>query len=183
MHDSIFFVLQASQSSQAPGLQWTGGSPTVGGSPIWPPPPPVGFWLPLGPGFWRLPLQPYAGQPGGHPPPQMGQDYWQLPPPWGSPPGGHAPPPFVSPLLMSPLLRPMTSMSLTVRNYFTIVTHPFRIPNMSTYMSFRAAQDHRAAGRDTTLSMASSTRQEDPATTTRRHSSCFACCDLVLNLS
>jgi hypothetical protein len=32
-------------------------------------------------------------------------------------------------------------------------------------MSFRAAQDHKAAGRDTTLSTPSSTRREDPATT------------------
>jgi hypothetical protein len=35
------------------------------------------------------------------------------------------------------------------------------------YMSFTVAQDHnKAAGRDTTLLMASSTRWEDPATTT-----------------
>jgi hypothetical protein len=32
-------------------------------------------------------------------------------------------------------------------------------------MSFRAAQDHKAAGRDTTLSTPSSTRREDTATT------------------
>jgi hypothetical protein len=41
-------------------------------------------------------------------------------------------------------------------------------------MSFRAAQDHnKVAGRDTTSSMASSTRQEDPAATTWHRSSCF----------
>jgi hypothetical protein len=62
MHDSIFFVLQASHSSQAPMLQWTGGSPAPGAPPTWLPPP-------LGPGFWRPPVQPYPGQPRGHPPP------------------------------------------------------------------------------------------------------------------
>jgi hypothetical protein len=42
-------------------------------------------------------------------------------------------------------------------------------------MSFTAAQDHnKAAGRDTTLSMASSTRWEDLAATTRCRSCCFA---------
>jgi hypothetical protein len=41
-------------------------------------------------------------------------------------------------------------------------------------MSFKAAQDHnKAVGRDTTLSTPSSTRREDSAATTRRHSSCF----------
>jgi hypothetical protein len=50
-----------------------------------------------------------------------------------------------------------------------------RIPNTSIYMSFTAAQDHnKAAGRDTTLSMPSSTRREDPAATMRRRSRCFA---------
>jgi hypothetical protein len=34
-------------------------------------------------------------------------------------------------------------------------------------MSFRATQDHKVAGRDTTLSMPSSTRREDPVATTR----------------
>jgi hypothetical protein len=33
----------------------------------------------------------------------------------------------------------------TVRNYSTIVTCQFRIPNTSIYLSFRAAQDHKAA--------------------------------------
>jgi hypothetical protein len=37
-------------------------------------------------------------------------------------------------------------------------------------MSFRVAQDHKAAGRDTTFSTPSSTRWVDPAVTTRRHS-------------
>jgi hypothetical protein len=58
-------------------------------------------------------------------------------------------------------------------------TSLLRIPNTSIYMSFRVAQDHnKAAGRDTTLSMPSSTRWEDPAAITRRRSSCFAfaCC-------
>jgi hypothetical protein len=46
---------------------------------------------------------------------------------------------------------------------------------MSIYMSFRVAQDHnKAAGRDTTLSTPSSTRWEELAATTHRHSSCFA---------
>jgi hypothetical protein len=50
-----------------------------------------------------------------------------------------------------------------------------RIPNTSIYMSFTAAQDHnKAVGRDTTLSMPSSTRREDPAATMRRCSRCFA---------
>jgi hypothetical protein len=176
-------VLQASHSSHAPRPQWTGGSPTAGAPPTWPPPPPTGFWPPSGPSFWRPPLQPYPDQPGGHPPPQTGQGYWSPSPLWGSPLGGHAPLPFSSPALRSPLLRPTTSTPPTVRNNFTILTRPFRIPNMSIYMSFRAAQDHKAVGRDTTLSMASSTRREDPVATTRHHSSCFACCELVLNLS
>jgi hypothetical protein len=40
-------------------------------------------------------------------------------------------------------------------------------------MSFRAAQDHKAAGRDTTLSKPSSTQSEDLIATTRRHSCSF----------
>jgi hypothetical protein len=41
-------------------------------------------------------------------------------------------------------------------------------------MSFRVAQDHNnAAGRDTTLLTASSTRRDYPAATTQCHSSCF----------
>jgi hypothetical protein len=174
-------MLYASHSSQAPRPQWTEGSPAFGVPPTWLPPPPVGFWLSLGPGFWRPPMQPYSGQPRGHPPPQMGQGYWS--PPWGSPLGGHAPPPFGSPPSRSPLLRPTTSIPSTVRNYFVILTHPFRIPNMSIYMSFRAAQDHnKAVGRDMTSSTTSSTR-EDPTAMMRRHSSCFTCCELVLKLS
>jgi hypothetical protein len=40
---------------------------------------------------------------------------------------------------------------------------------MSTYISFRVAQDHNmAADRDTTLLTPTSTRLEDPAATTRR---------------
>jgi hypothetical protein len=53
------------------------------------------------------------------------------------------------------------------------LTHPFHIPNTSIYMSFRATQDYnKVAGRDTTLSMPSSTRWEDLAATTchRSHS-------------
>jgi hypothetical protein len=47
-------------------------------------------------------------------------------------------------------------------------TRPFRIPNMYLYMSFRVAQDHKAAGRDMTLSKPSSTptQQEDPTAMT-----------------
>jgi amino acid transporter len=37
-------------------------------------------------------------------------------------------------------------------------------------MSFSAAQDHKAAGRDTTLSTPSSIRREDPTATTLRRS-------------
>jgi hypothetical protein len=149
MHDSFSFVLQASQTNQAPSMQW-GGSPTAGAPPIWPPPLLVGFWLPSRPGFLRLPLQPYLGQPGG---------YWPLPPWWGSPPGGRAtlpplgsppgglaPPPFESPTLGTTPLRPTTSMPPMVRccfiyllDYFTFLTHLFRIPHTSIYMSFRAA--------------------------------------------
>jgi hypothetical protein len=36
-------------------------------------------------------------------------------------------------------------------------------------MSFRATQDHKASGRDMTLSTPSSTRREDSVATTRRH--------------
>jgi hypothetical protein len=150
-------VLQDSQSNQAPKLQWAGGSPAISAPPMWPPPPPARFWPPSGPGFWCLPLQPYPGQPGGHPPPQTSQGYWSPPPPWGSPPRGHAPPPFGSPPFRSLLLRPTTSTPLTVRNYFAILTRPFHIPNTSIYMSFRVPRDHKAAGRVTTLSKPSST--------------------------
>jgi hypothetical protein len=47
-------------------------------------------------------------------------------------------------------------------------TCPFRIPNMYLYMSFGAAQDHKAAGRDTTLSKPYSTptQWEDSTATT-----------------
>jgi hypothetical protein len=117
-----FFVLQASHSSQAPGPQWTRGSPAPGAPPTWPPLPSVRFWPHWGPGFWCPPVQPYPGQPRDHPPPQTGQGYWP-PPPWGSPPGGHAPPPFGSPPLRSLLLQPTTSTPPTVRNYFVILTH------------------------------------------------------------
>jgi hypothetical protein len=138
---------------------------------MWPPPPPTGFWPPSVLGFWLPSMQSYPGQPGGHPPPQMGQGYWPPPPPpWGSPLGGHAPPPFGSPPLRSPLLRPMTSTPPTVRNYFIILRCPFCIPNTSIYMSFRAAQDHKVASRDMTLSKPSSTQWEDPVATTRCHS-------------
>jgi hypothetical protein len=41
---------------------------------------------------------------------------------------------------------------------------------MSIYMSFRAAQDHKAVSSDMTLSMPSSTQWEDPAATTQCHS-------------
>jgi hypothetical protein len=152
MHDLIFFVLQASQSSKAPGLQWIGGSPIAGAPPTWPPLPPAGFWLPSGPGFCRPPLKLYPGQPGGHRPPQMGQGYWQLlPPPLGSALGGHVPLPFGSPLFRSQMPRPMTSTPPIVRNYFAILTHLFCIPNTSICVSFRVAQHHKVAGRDMTL--------------------------------
>jgi hypothetical protein len=51
-------------------------------------------------------------------------------------------------------------------------TRPFRIPNMYIYMSFRVAQYHKAASRDTTLLKPSSTptQHEDPSATTRRRS-------------
>jgi hypothetical protein len=68
----------------------------------------------------------------------------------------------------------MTSTPPTIRNYFAIITRQFRIPNTSIYMSFRAAQDHKVMGRDTTLSTPSSTRREDLVATTRCHSRfCF----------
>jgi hypothetical protein len=50
MHDLMFFVLQASQSSQALSMQWV-GSPVAGAPLTWPPPPPIGFWPPSGPGY------------------------------------------------------------------------------------------------------------------------------------
>jgi hypothetical protein len=175
MQDSIFFMLQASQNSYAPSMQW-GGSPVGGPPPTWPPPPPTRFWPQLVQGYWRLPLQPYPGQPGDPPPPQMGQGYWPLPP-WGSPPRGQALPPFgSSPLRTSPL-RLTTSMPPTIclLDYFAFLRCPFCIPNTSIYMSFMAAQDHnKAADRDMTLSTASSTRWEDPTATTWCHNSLFA---------
>jgi hypothetical protein len=122
MHDLIYYVLQASHSSQAPGPQWTGGSPTPGEPPTWSPPPSAGFWPPWGPGFWRPPVQPYPGQTIGHPPSQPA-GHPPPPPSWGSPPGEYVPSPFGSPPLRSPLLQPMTSTPPTVRNYFAILTH------------------------------------------------------------
>jgi hypothetical protein len=62
----------------------------------------------------------------------------------------------------------MTSTPPTLRNYLTILTRLFRIPNTSIYVSLRAAQHHKAVGRDTTLSTPSSTGREDPAATTQR---------------
>jgi hypothetical protein len=168
MHDSIFFVLQASQSNQAPSMHW-GGSPAASAPPTWPPPPLAGFWPPSGPGFWHSPLQQYPGQPRG---------YWPPPPPWGSPPRGQVPPPFGSPQLGTMLLRPTTSMPPTVRHYFiylldyfALLTRLFRISNTSIYMSFRVAQDYnKAVGQDTTSSMTSSAWWEDSAAMMRHHS-------------
>jgi hypothetical protein len=77
---------------------------------------------------------------------------------------------FGSPPFRSLLLRPTTSTPPIVRNYFAILTHTIHIPNTSIYMFFRVAQDHKAAGRDTTLSTPSSTRREDPAATMWRRS-------------
>jgi hypothetical protein len=57
--------------------------------------------------------------------------------------------------------------------YYFYTTHNKKLlynPNTSIYMSFRTPQDHKAAGRDTTLLTPSSTRQEDPVETTRRRS-------------
>jgi hypothetical protein len=63
------------------------------------------------------------------------------------------------------LARLILGHTTTVRNYFIILTHPFRIPNTFIYIFFRAAQDDKAAGRDTTLLTPSSTRQDNPAAT------------------
>jgi hypothetical protein len=71
MHDTIFFMLQASQSSQAPSMQW-GGSPITSAPPTWLPPSPTGFWPPSSLAYWRSPLQPYPGQPGEPPLPHTG---------------------------------------------------------------------------------------------------------------
>jgi hypothetical protein len=125
MHDLIFFMLQTSQSSQAPSMQ-RAGSPAAGAPTAWPSPPPTGFWPHSGPGYWRLPLQPYPSQPRGPPPPQTGQGYWPPPPSWGSPlggqaalwgspPRGQAAPPFGSPPLRTTPLRPTTFTPPTVR--------------------------------------------------------------------
>jgi hypothetical protein len=126
MHDSTFFMLQASQSSQAPSIQWV-GSPTASAPPTWPPLPPTWFWPPLGPGYWHPPLQSYQGQLGGPPLPQMGQGYWPTSPPWGSPPVGQVPPPFGSPLLRTSPLWSTTSTPPTVclLDYFTFLTRAF----------------------------------------------------------
>jgi hypothetical protein len=118
----------------------------------------------------------------------MGQGYWSPPPSWGSPPRGQALPPpprespprgqvllpFGSPLLGTSPLRPTTSTPPTVclLDYFAFLRRPFHVANTSIYMSFRAAQDHnKAACRDMTLSMASSTWREDPTATTCHRSS------------
>jgi hypothetical protein len=89
MYDSILFVLQTSQSSQTPSMQWRGYLVT-GAPPTWLPPSSAGFWPPSNSVYWRPPLQSYSGQPRGPPPPQTGQSYWPPPPPWGSPPRGQA---------------------------------------------------------------------------------------------
>jgi hypothetical protein len=77
-------------------------------------------------------------------------------------------PPFGSPLLRTSPIGPMTSTPPTIclLDYFVLLRCSFRIPNTSIYMSFRVAQDHnKATGRDTTSSMTSSTRHEDPTAT------------------
>jgi hypothetical protein len=96
-----FFVLQGSQSSQTPSMSW-GGSPTISATPMWPPPPPVAFWTPLGPGFWHPPPQLYPGQPFSTPLPQTGQGYLSSSMSWGAQPRGQASSPFGSPLLRTP---------------------------------------------------------------------------------
>jgi hypothetical protein len=96
--------------------------------------------------------------------------------------------PFGSPPLRAMPLRPRTSMPPIVRHcfvclldYFTFLTCPFCIPNTSIYISFRAAQDHdKAAGRDTTSSMTSSTLCEDPVATTWCHSRSLLSLAIVL---
>jgi hypothetical protein len=120
-----------------------GESPVASAPPMWPPPPPVGFWPTLGPGFWRSSPQTYPGQLGGTAPPQMGQGYWLSPKPWGSPPGGQALLPFGSPPLRTSLLQPMTSTPPRVRQTYVkicfICLWLLFIPNTSINMSFRAA--------------------------------------------
>jgi hypothetical protein len=130
-----FFVLQISQSSQAPSMSW-GGSLAAGAPPMWPPSLPVGFWPPTGIGFWRPPPQPYPGHAFDTPPSQMGQGYWPSLMPWRASPGGQALPPFGSPPFRTPL-RPTTSTPHTVRqaytkicficlqDYFVFPTHSF----------------------------------------------------------
>jgi hypothetical protein len=135
-HNSIFFVLQVSQKSQTPSTHG-GGSLIVSAPPMWPPPSSTRFWSLLGPAFSCPPPHPYLGQPGGIPHPQTGQGYLSSSTPWGSPPGWQVSLPFGLPPLRTPLLRPMTSTSPTVRqayiklgfvcllDYFTFLTRSF----------------------------------------------------------
>jgi hypothetical protein len=139
MHDSIYFVFQASHSSQAPGPQWTGGSPAPSAPTTWPPPPLAGFWPPWGTGFWCPPVQPYPGQPRGHTPPQPGGHPLPLLP-WGSPPGGHVMPSFGSRSVEITAALTYDFHSTHGRKLLRDPnTRPFRTPNRYLYMSFRAA--------------------------------------------
>jgi hypothetical protein len=185
MYDSTFFVLQASQSSQTPSMQW-GGFPAFGAPLTWPPPPPAGFWPPSGQAtsvrsYSRIQVSledllshRRVRTTGRHH--RRGNLHLE-----GRCCCRRGDPPFGSPPLRTSPLRPMTFTPPTVclLDYFAFLICPFRIPNTYIYTSFRVAQDHnKAMGQDMTLLMTSSTRQEDPTATMLCHSSyfAFACC-------
>jgi hypothetical protein len=79
------FLLQSSQTGQAPVMLW-GGSLAVWQPPTWPPQPPAEFWsppLPHFPGFWH---QPPPGQSCSTPPPTdaMDTNTWRASPALGN---------------------------------------------------------------------------------------------------
>jgi hypothetical protein len=70
------------------------------------------------------------------------------------------------------------------KNRFHMFTWLLRIPNTFIYMSIRVAQDHnKTAAWDTTSSMPSWSRREDPAATTQHRSFSFICILNCLELS
>jgi hypothetical protein len=87
-YECVFAMLHGSQSVQQPVVPY-GGSPVVAHSPMWPPPPPAGFWpssLPPSAGFWPPSLPP--GQSSLTHPPHQVQGQWMPLMPWGHQPGG-----------------------------------------------------------------------------------------------
>jgi hypothetical protein len=99
--------------------------------------------------------QPYPGH--DTPPPQMGQGYRSSPTPWGAPPGGQT-------SLFLDRLRGRHCIDLFYATYYKtslckkigfICLLIFHISNTLIYMSFRAQDHNKAAGRYKTSMMPS----------------------------